>query len=150
MMELFPALEIGWLNGWIPLCLLYLICGILLCAFPKDAVAGLYDKSGRSMRQKVFVYIGSLLAAVCFGLIIFTPLKIGIYIFIIGIILYTLGLAGFIVALLNFKNAPPDQLVTIGLYRISRHPQTLMFFISFLGICIAIGSWFALFTQIIS
>jgi len=149
-MELIPALEIGWLNGWILVCLLYLIYGISLWAFPKDVVARLYNKSGRRKRQKVFIYIGSLLAFVYFFLIIFTPLKIGANVFIPGIILFALGLAGFVIALFNFKKTPPDQPVTKGLYRISRHPQQLMFLISFFGICIAIGSWLALFIQIIS
>jgi len=150
MMELIPALEIGWLNGWILICLLYLIYGILLWSFPKDVVARLYDKSGRTRRQKIVIYIGSLLAFIYFVLIIFTPLKIGSNVFIPGIILFALGLAGFVIALFNFKNAPLDRPVTRGLYRISRHPQQLMFFISFLGICIAIGSWLALFLQTIS
>jgi len=150
MMELIPPLEIEWLNGWILICLLYLIYGVLLWSFPKDVIARLYDKSGRTRRQKITIYIGSLLAFVYFVLIIFTPLKIGSNVFVPGIILFALGLAGFVIALFNFKNAPLDRLVTGGLYRISRHPQQLMFFISFLGICIAIGSWLALLIQIIS
>ena len=150
MMELFPALELGWLNGWIPICLLYLIYGILLWTFPKDVVARLYDKSGQTKRHKTSIYLGGLLAFVYFVLIVFTPLKIGSKVFIPGIILYVLGLAGFVTALFNFKNAPLDRPATEGLYGISRHPQQLMFFISFLGICIAIGSWLALLIQIIS
>jgi len=149
-MELFPTLEIGWLNGWILICLLYLTYGIVLLVFPKDAVVRLYDKSGRNKRQKILIYIGSLFAFVYFVLIIFTPLKIGSNVFIPGIILFVLGLVGFVIALFNFKNAPFDQLVTGGLYRISRHPQQLMFFISFLGICVTIGSWLALLLQMIS
>jgi protein-S-isoprenylcysteine O-methyltransferase Ste14 len=149
-MELTPTLEMGWLNGWILLCLLYLVYGVLLWIFPKNVVARLYDKSGRTKRQKVHIYIGSLLAFICFCLIIFTPLRTGSNLFIPGITLFTLGLAGFVIALFNFKNAPLDQPVTRGLYRISRHPQQVMFFISFLGICIAIGSWLALFIQMIS
>ncbi len=149
-MELIPALEIGWLNGWILICLLYLVYGILLIIFPKDVVARLYDKSEQSRRHKVIIYIGSLLAFVYFGLIIFTPLKISSDVFIPGIILFFLGLVGFVIALFNFKNTPLDQLVTNGLYKISRHPQQFMFFVTFIGICIAIGSWLALFIQIIS
>lgn len=144
-MELFPTLEIRWLNGWIFVCLLFLTYGILLKIFPKDVVARLYDKSGRSKRHKAIIYIGSLLAFVYFGLIIFTPLKIGSIVFILGCILFFLGLAGFVSALFNFKKAPLDKSATSGLYRISRHPQQFMFFIAFIGICIAIGSWFALF-----
>jgi len=149
-MELTPALEVGLLNGWILICLLFLIYGILLLVFPKDVVARLYDKSGQNKRKNFIVYLRGLLTFIYFVMISFTPLKIGFNVFIPGVILFALGLAGFVVALFNFKNAPLDQLVTRGLYRISRHPQRLMFFISFLGINIAIGSWLALFIQIIS
>ena len=151
-MELIPTLKIGWLNGWILLCLVYSIFGILLLVFPKDVVVRLYDydRSSWSKAQKVIYIIGKLLAFVCLVLIIFTPLKIGANVFIPAIILFTLGLAGFIIALFNFKNTPLDQPVTRGLYRISRHPQVLMLFIMSIGICITIGSGLVLFIVIIS
>jgi protein-S-isoprenylcysteine O-methyltransferase Ste14 len=151
-MELIPTLEIGWLNGWILLCLMYLIYGILLIAFPKDVVARLYDydKSGWSKTQKAFEVIHKLVKLVCLVLIIFTPLKIRANIFIPGIILFALGLTGFIAALLNFKNTHLNQSVTRGLYRISRHPQILMLFIMSIGICITIGSWLVLFILVIA
>ena len=151
-MELIPTLEIGWLNGWILLCLVYSIFGILLILFPKDVVSRLYnyDRSSWSKTQRAFYIIGKLLALVCLFLIIFTPLKIRANIFIPGIILFAFGLTGFIIALFNFKNALLDQPVTRGLYRISRHPQVLMLFIMSIGICITIGSWLVLFIVIIS
>lgn len=151
-MELIPTLEIGWLNGWILLCLVYSIFGILLILFPKDVVSRLYnyDRSSWSKTQRAFYIIGKLLALVCLVLIIFTPLKIRANIFILGIILFAFGLAGLIAALFNFKNTPLDQPVTRGLYRISRHPQVLMLFISVFGICITIGSWLVLIIVIIS
>ncbi len=151
-MELIPTLKIEWLNGWILLCLIYSIFGILLLAFPKNVVARLYeyDRSSWSKTRRVFYVIGKLLALVCLVLIIFTPLKIRANIFIPGIILFTLGLAGFITALFNFKNTSPNQSVTRGLYRISRHPQVLMLFIMSIGICITIGSWLVLFIMIVS
>lgn len=151
-MELIPTLKIGWLNGWILLCLIYLIFGLLLILFPKDVVSRLYDydRSVWGKTQRVFYIIGKLLAFVCLVLIIFTPLKIRANIFIPGIILFALGLAGFITALFNFKNTSPNQPVTRGLYRISRHPQVIMLFIMSIGICIAIGSWLVLFIMIVS
>jgi len=149
-MELIPELKIGWLNGWIMICLLYVIYGILLKIFPKDVVARLYDRSGRSKRHKVIILIGRLLAFIYFVLIIFTPLKIGSGVFVVGIIVFLSGLTGFVIALFNFKNAPSGHPSTSGLYRISRHPQQLMFFITFIGICFAIGSWIALFIQLLS
>jgi len=131
------------------LCLIY--CFLLL-NFPKEVRAGLYeyDRSRWSKTQRLFRVIAVLLILVIFFLIILTPLKIGSIVFIPGIILFGLGLAGFITALFNFKNTPLDQPATRGLYRISRHPQALMLFITGCGICIAIGSWPALLLQIIA
>jgi len=149
-LELFPTLEVGWLNGWLLIFLLYLTYGVLLFIFPKDVVARLYDKSGRTKREQVLISVGSMLAFTYFVLIILTPLKIRSDVFIPGLVVYFLGLLGFVVALFNFKNAPADQPVTKGLYRISRNPQQLSFFISFIGICVAIGSWSALFIQLVS
>lgn len=58
-MELIPALESGWLNGWILLSLLCLIEGILLWVFPKDVVARLFDRSGWSRMQRAFFLWGN-------------------------------------------------------------------------------------------
>ena len=149
-MELIPSLEIGWLNGWIPLCLLCVVEGLLLKTFPRDVVARLFDRSGWDKRQAVFMVIGKLFSLACLVLIIFTPLQIGSSVFFLGMILYTLGLVGLIVAILDFKNTPLDQPVTGGLYRISRHPQIVMLFVLFLGMCLAIGSWLALFMLMLS
>ena len=151
-MELLPALVFGWCNGWVLICLLYLIFGVLLMAFPKEVVARLYEnnRSDWSKARWLSYVTGKLLALVCMVLMSFTPLKVGTNVFFPGIILYVFGLAGFIIALINFRNTPLDQPVTSGFYRISRHPQVLMLFILASGICIAIGSWLALFIQIIS
>jgi|LGOV01.1.fsa_nt_gb protein-S-isoprenylcysteine O-methyltransferase Ste14 len=151
-MELIPSLEMGWLNGWILLCLLYLIYGVFLTTFPKEVRARLfyYDRSRWSKKQRIFYVMGRVSVLAYLVLTIFTPLKIGADIFILGIVLFVLGLVGFIIALSNFKNMPPNQPATKGLYKISRHPQIFMLFISSFGICIAIASWLALLILIIS
>lgn len=149
-MELIPVLKLDWLNGWIPLGLLYLVFGILMATFPKDVVKRLYDKSDRSPRSKVLRITGKLIVLVYFGLIIFTPLKVGSNILILGGIIFALGLAGLIISLFNFKNTTFDQPVTRGFYRVSRNPQIFSFAISLLGICIAIGSWVATFMLIVT
>jgi protein-S-isoprenylcysteine O-methyltransferase Ste14 len=149
-MRLIPVLEIGWLNGWIPLGLLCVVEGLLLKAFPRDVVARLFDRSGWDKRQRAFTVIGKLFSLACLVLIIFTPLQIGSSVFFLGMILYTLGLVGLVIAIFDFKNTPLDQPVTRGLYRVSRHPQIVMLFVLFLGMCLAIGSWLALFTLMMS
>jgi protein-S-isoprenylcysteine O-methyltransferase Ste14 len=149
-MELVRALEIGWLNGWIPLGLLCLVEGLLLKAFPQDVVARLFDRSRWDKRQRAFTVIGKLFSLACIVLIIFTPLQIGSGVFLFGMILYTLGLFGLVIAIFDFRNTSLDQPVTSGLYRVSRHPQIVMLFVLFLGMCLAIGSWLALFMLMMS
>ncbi len=64
-------------------------------------------------------------------------------------ILYVTGMAGLVTAMLNFKDTPPDQPVTRG-SQDPRHPQIVSLFVVFLGICLAIGSWAALFMLLMS
>jgi len=130
-----------------------LIClteGICFAAFPKDVVARLFDRSGWGKTQILFTVMGKVFSLACLVLLVLTPLKIGSSAFAVGTILFALGLAGLIAALLDFKTTPPGQPVTTGLYKISRHPQLFTLFIAFLGACIAIGSWFALVMLITS
>jgi len=142
-MELYPNLEIGLFNGWVLIVLFFGAYGITLIFFPRSAIARLYDRSGQRkypLLRHLFVVSFVLLWFVFMSL---TPLKIGDVVFVIGVALYSLGLVGFLIALVNFRNTPVDQPVTSGLYRFSRHPQQLAISISFLGISIAIGSWLA-------
>ena len=145
-----PALEIGWLNGWILLAFEFMIQGFLLLVFPKDVVSRLFDRSGWSEKQRILTIIGKMFSLGCLILIILTPLRINSSAFIVGLILYAVGLAGLVVAMLNFKDTPLNQPVTKGVYKISRHPQIVALFVIFLGICVAIGSWAALFTLMVS
>src|SRR4030066_215046 len=108
-MELFPTLEIGWLNGWILLALEFLIQGFLLLIFPKDVVSRLFDRSGWSVKQRIFLIAGKVFSLACLILIILTPLKLNSSVFIVGLILYAIGLTGLVVAMLNFKDTPLSQ-----------------------------------------
>jgi len=149
-MELTPALEMGLLNGWILLAVEFLIEGGLLLVFPKDVVSRLFDRSGWSTNQRVFTILGKVFSLACLLLIGLTPLQINSGLFIVGIVLYVIGLVGLAVAMLNYKDTPLDQPVSKGVYMFSRHPQIVAVTIVFVGICLAIGSWLALFTLLMS
>jgi protein-S-isoprenylcysteine O-methyltransferase Ste14 len=149
-MELIPELEMGWLNGWILFAFELLIQGGLLLIFPKDVVSRLFDRSDWSEKQKVFTIAGKVFSLIGLILIILTPLKVNSSVFIVGLIVYVFGLAGLVIAMLNFKDTPPNQPVTRGVYKISRHPQIVALFFIFSGICITLGSWAALFALMIS
>ena len=143
-MDMTHALKIGWLNGWLLLGLLALTEGILFLILPKQVVTRLFDRSGWSRKQAVFTVVGKLFALVCMILFILTSLKIGSPVFILGVCLVVLGLAGLVKALFDFKDTPLDLPVTQGIYKVSRHPQIFMSSVVLLWICFAIGSWPAL------
>jgi protein-S-isoprenylcysteine O-methyltransferase Ste14 len=142
-MELFPALQLGLVNGWLLIAFLYLVYGILLVVFPRPVVARLYDRSGQDARRAVLRPIAGLWMLVWLVLAALSPLRLGHVVFALGFALYAFGLTGFVVALLNYASTPIDRPVTTGLYRISRHPQQFMISMAFLGTSIAIGSWIA-------
>jgi protein-S-isoprenylcysteine O-methyltransferase Ste14 len=149
-MEVFPALRLGWLNGWLFLAALSLTDAITFRLFPKAVVERLFDRSGWSREQVAFTVIGKLIALISLVLIALTPLKLGQPVLVIGVGSSALGLAGLVWALISFRDTPVDQPVTIGLYRISRHPQIVMSFVVLAGACLAVGSWTALAIQIVS
>jgi protein-S-isoprenylcysteine O-methyltransferase Ste14 len=149
-MELTPTLELGLLNGWILLIIEFVIEGGLLLVFPKDVVSRLFDRSGWSTKQRVFTIMGKVFSLACLLIIVLTPLQINSGLFIAGIVLCVIGLAGLVVAMLNYKDTPLDQPVSKGVYMFSRHPQIVAVTIVFVGICLAIGSWLALFTLLMS
>lgn len=149
-MELFPALRFGWLNGWLFIAALSLTDAICFRLFPKAVVERLFDRSGWSRKQVAFTVVGKLVALISLILITLTPLKVGQPVFVLGVVVSALGLAGLAWALISFRKTPIDQPVTSGLYRVSRHPQIVMAFVVLAGACLAVGSWTALAIQILS
>jgi protein-S-isoprenylcysteine O-methyltransferase Ste14 len=142
-MELFPELKIGLLNGWLPLVLFYAIFGLMLLSFPKSVVTRLYDRSGWTEPQKTLSAFGKLFMFSWIFIMIFTSIKFSRGGFVLGCLLYALGLIGIVVALLNYRDTPLDQPVTKGLYKVSRNPQQITILILFFGVSFAVGSWLA-------
>lgn len=143
-MEVIPDLQIGWLNGWIGLVILVVTEGALFLVFPRQVVARLFDRSGWNPKQRSFTITGKLCALACLGLICLTPLKIEQTVFYIGLFFLITGWVGLVKALFDYKNTPPGEPVTRGIYKTSRHPQITMASLMLAGTCIAIGSWLAL------
>ena len=149
-MEWLPELKLGWSNGWLMLALFYLIFGILMFLFPRDVVVRLFSISGWNKQQRILFSIGKLFSLSCLAIIIFSPLKIGLEIFVVGSMLFVFGFIGMIVALFNYKNTAPNQPATQGLYQVSRNPQWISLATMLLGACIAIGSWVAIVLLLIA
>jgi protein-S-isoprenylcysteine O-methyltransferase Ste14 len=148
-MELLPDMGLGLVNGWILVAIFYSVYIVILRLFPRDVVKRLYDRSGWTKKQQTYVRIGFPFAIAGMVLIILTPLKVGQAIFTLGIVGYLFGFAGFIIALINFKNTPMDQPASKGLYRISRNPQWVSFAIAILSMSLTVVAFLCLFVRVV-
>ena len=143
-MECIPEFGFGWGTGWIYLLILAATDGVLFASFPRKVVKRLFDRSGWSQKQILVTILGKLVALTSIFMLIFTPIKFGSTVFIIGSAIALLALLGLIKSLYDYRNTPMDVPVTKGIYRLSRHPQVIMSSMVLLGGAIAIGSWSAL------
>ncbi len=64
--------------------------------------------------------------------------------FYIGLIIYILGIVLYTVSIINYANSIKNGLNVNGLYRISRNPMYIAFFIYFFGCVLLTQSWILL------
>lgn len=149
--EFIPKLELGWFNGWIFLMVHVVIQAIFILTCSKEVKVRLFDRgTGWTKTQKTFTLIGKIFGLINIILIIFSLLKFGSIEFIIGLIIFLIGITGLVISILNFKNAPFDKPITTGLYKVSRNPQIVTVYLIFLGYTLLIGSWLSMIILLFS
>jgi len=149
-MSLVPAFEAGLWNAWIPAVYWLIIPVILTPLINKEARRKMV--TWVPLGNKTEKIVTNILRPMTFVLIaysVFVPLALGTVWFYAGLPVFLLGAAIYTVAIINFGMAPPDQLVTKGVYRISRHPMHFGYFVMYLGIGIACASWVLLLCSIV-
>ncbi|MFX0065097.1 MAG: methyltransferase family protein [Candidatus Hermodarchaeota archaeon] len=147
-MDFFPELQLTLFNGWFLFIWYVIIIGIITIIVPKEVRTRLFDRANFTKSQKIITVIEKSLALVFLILIFLTPLAYGSLDFIVGLIIFILGMIGIIIATYDFAKTPLDEPVTRRLYKISRHPQETMIAVILLGVSIAIGSLFAVLFHI--
>lgn len=142
-MELLPVFHIAVMNGWLPLLIYGLGFILALMTFSEEARARLFEDPKQQIRglRRHLLTVGQLIMVAYIILMVFTPLKVGIMKFVVGMIVYGLGYFLVVISLNYFKGTPKGQLVTRGPYQFSRNPQWLGLFLVLLGIAIATASW---------
>jgi protein-S-isoprenylcysteine O-methyltransferase Ste14 len=146
-MDLIPAFEIGLWNAWIfiiPLVIGFLIGRKFL--FVKRMPESPQDES---IKDKIISITLILLMFFLYVYAIFLPLQLWTIWFYIGLILYFMGMVMVIVTMVHFATTPEDEPVTKGLYRFSRNPMFIAFFIVYTAIGIACTSWLYLLVTLI-
>ncbi len=143
-MTLAPTFRIGVWNAWL-LAIFWVVHPWIMSLVDKLVGAGnirakmgdLPDHDG----QKKSIPIPSLLLIALFIFSIFLPLKTGIAWLIAGIVIYLVGIAVFLSAMITAARTPMGQIFSRGTYRYSRHPMYLSFMLIFIGISVASASW---------
>ena len=150
-MSLIPAFEIGVWNAWI-----FMIWPLIQTIAVRLVSKEVYEKAGHSpdmkpsQTYKIISYISMPLWLLATAYSIFLPLKLGTICFVVGLILFLLGMAVNTVATVNFIKTPMNRPVTGGAYLYSRHPIYVALVMIYLSVSIAAASWvFLLLTALL-
>lgn len=142
-MDLLPTFQVGLLNGWIPFAIYFIGLVLLVSLYSKEARVWLFNNP-QDENKNIFVFIrlfGQLAMMAYIVMMVFTPIRIDTPAFLVGAIVYLIGLVFEMSALYYFRKTPVGQPVVKGPYRVSRNPQWLGLFLVLLGSAIAAGVW---------
>ena len=130
------AFKIGIWNAWIfmSVFLLQMIAMVLINkrVFERSHIP---SEVNRNILDKNASIVGNIVWLLAMVYSVFLPLQLGTLLLYVGLAVFIVGLIFITIATYNFITTPVDQLITKGVYKISRHP---MYFATFL-ICIGSG-----------
>jgi len=143
--SLIPAFELGVWNAWI------FILPIILASIFGSKILGKRkseESSGVAKGKTVsMLYFPMVLLSYAYS--VFLPLKLDTVWFAIGLLIYLPAMLFLIIGLLNFASTPVDELVTKGVYGVSRNPSYVSDFFLMIGIGITCLSWVFLLVAVV-
>jgi len=135
-MSFFSEISFTWHNGWLFSLLYFVLSTALLLLFPKYTI----PRFTKVPDVKYVTQINYILYYAILIFLIFLPFDIGSLYFIVGASIFTIGIILYAVSLLFFAISEIQIPVTQGIYKFSRHPVYLSFFILMIGAGIATQS----------
>jgi len=141
-MSLIPKFKVGLWNAWIFMLMVLLTCPFFVRFANRRVIPSqeeefkTFSKTNKALfcSSKYIIFIAALYS-------IFLPLKLKTIWFYVGVPIALFGLAGMVMVMVNRANSSPREPIRTGLYRYSRHPMYLTYFLVFLGASIATASW---------
>ena len=147
-MSLVPAFELGLWNAWILIVLQFLLNTIFPGLINKETMKKMdllapYRKLTPYRNTEKILALSTHAIIMPFTIIysIFLPLKLGTTWFYVGLPICLLSLFMNLIASINIATTPIDELVTKGVYGISRNPIYFSTFLMYVGTGIASASW---------
>ena len=145
-MSFMPELKVGLWNAWIFM-LPVLLTFPFFIRFANRRVIPSREQEFKNFSKvnktlfcssKYIIFIAAIYS-------IFLPLKLRTIWFYVGIPIALFGLISMVIVMINWANSPPTEPIRKGLYRYSRHPMYVTYFLVFLGTSIATASWLFVF-----
>lgn len=134
--------EISWLNLWI-LTLVYFVTPYLI-SMGENGKTGWKRQLAlppMSKTERLFFMIIMLPTYALYLYTIFVPITSNWVLLSAGLALFAIGLGLILKQTWDYAAAPPDRLITNGVYQISRHPGYFGAALVYLGLGLAGGSW---------
>jgi len=138
-MSFIPDFKLGLWNAWI------FIIPLIVVWFA--GIKFLFSKrmsdtpSLKRRKDKIISQLLVIAMFVSFFYSIFVPFKLGTIWFYIGLLVYLIGLFLITLTIIDFATTPIDKPVTKGVYKYSRNPMFIAFFLLYAGIAISCISW---------
>ena len=149
-MPIIPVLKLGLWNAWIFMSVFLL--QMLTILFADKHVwerSHIPSEARQNTLEHYASIIGNIIWFIAMVYSVFLPLQLNTIWFYIGIFIFIIGLIIIGIATFNFISTPADQLITKGAYRFSRHPIYLASILICLGTGIASISWLFIFFSVI-
>jgi protein-S-isoprenylcysteine O-methyltransferase Ste14 len=148
-MRLIPEFEIGLWNGWIFMLLYFLITYVPGYFINREKAKKAFSSPPYNKKEKNTFFVLEAIYFIALIYIVFLPLKLHTLWFYAGLFIYLLGMIMNALSVTSFATTLLDKQVTKGIYRISRNPFYLGYFLVCIGIGIACTSWIFLLYAII-
>jgi protein-S-isoprenylcysteine O-methyltransferase Ste14 len=148
-MSMVPTFVLGFWNAWI------LVIPLLIIFFLTMKVTSIRE-SGQSgdfqltEKEKRIINAIFLPMIVSFVYSVFLPLQLGTMWLYSGLLVYLFGFGFLIVAVSNFATSPKDEVITKGLYGVTRNPEYIGILLIQSGLGIACASWLYLLLTVIT
>jgi protein-S-isoprenylcysteine O-methyltransferase Ste14 len=138
-MSFISAFEIGLWNAWLFILGLILINYNLASLIAKETTLFIWPQYNKKEKKILSIMMVVHFSSWIYS--IFLPLKIDTAWFYTGLVIYLVGMAFLTMAVINFATTPVDKPVTKGVFYISRHPMYFGWFLIYISIGVACGSW---------
>jgi len=145
-----PELRLGFWNAWLFMSV-FIIQMLAIAVINKRAWerSHVSDEARINAFERSISRIANFFWLLALGYSVFLPLQLGTIWFSIGLTIFILGLVFLGTATYSFVSTPTDEIITGGVYQLSRHPMYLGTFLICLGSGIAAGSWLFIFLTIV-